>query len=197
VSNIQKCIIFVGLLLIGASAYLLIISPPFGISIATELPRVPLVGNQFESSIGQVAIEFERAVKAANARVEDLQIAAHTYESWSSAIGWIALFVTSSITILAAFAGVNVNQLPASPQARSRLVIAIAVLGAVSSSLLLVNERLDNSATVTRKIARQLYDQTLNARRAFVGETKPDAAEQIRLALSNALLEAGAIPATK
>lgn len=196
-SNIQKCIIFVGLLLIGASAYLLIISPPFGISIATELPRVPLVGNQFESSIGQVAIEFERAVKAANARVEDLQIAAHTYESWSSAIGWIALFVTSSITILAAFAGVNVNQLPASPQARSRLVIAIAVLGAVSSSLLLVNERLDNSATVTRKIARQLYDQTLNARRAFVGETKPDAAEQIRLALSNALLEAGAIPATK
>jgi hypothetical protein len=113
-------------------------------------------------TIAQTAGEFESLVKAANSRVQDLQLNAHFDEVWSNAAGWIALFVTCAITILAAFAGVNVNQLPTSPEARSKLVISIAVLGAVGSSLLLVNERLDGAAATARKTAKQLYEQTLN-----------------------------------
>jgi hypothetical protein len=187
----RNIILVIGILLLAATVGLFIVTPLKSDRSVFDLPPVPLLSDQFDSRIAPIATEFEELVTNANARLIDLQNTAKREEFWSSVIGWIALLVSSTIPILAAFAGVNVNQLPTAPQARSKIIVTIAVLGAISSSLLLVNERLDSLSAEAQKLAKQLYEQTGVARRAFLAESNPDAAEQIKVGLFRSLVEAG------
>jgi len=158
-----------------------------------DQPRVPLVGNQFEGAVADVVGPFEQLVKQANERVIALQNSAAKYNSASSIGGWAAIFITSSITILAALAGVSATPPPPGPgDTRSKVVVAIAVLAAVSSSLLLVNQRLEKSSDDARKTANQLYEQTSAARLSFVNASSAAEAQRARDGLFHALADSGA-----
>jgi hypothetical protein len=189
--RLKAWFIVIGVLLLLISVAFKILSP----SQAFDVPRIPLVGNQFEGPVADVVGPFETLMKCANTQIFSFQKSAARSDVASFFMSWLAILITSSITILAAFAGVNPNQLPPTGE-RSKLVIIIAVLAAFSSSLLLINERVQKSAGESRKQTLQLFDQASASRNKFVNAKLPEEAQAAKDQLFRALADLGSSSCT-
>jgi hypothetical protein len=181
----------VGAVLLILAATFCATSPPQSDGEVAEATRIRGLGNQFDATTVTLVAPFDTLITTANTRIDSLAHTANSFRSASSIIDWISIAITATITILAAFAGLDPRQLPTQGRRRSRIVIVIAVLAAISSSLLLVNEKLERSAADARKTANALYDKASAARRAFLDSRDRFAAEKAKDDLFHALAEAG------
>ncbi len=162
---------------------------------AKPVHKVLNLGNQFESSISEVAGPFETLITETNAVLLSLSAEAARYDYASAILAWFSIIVSIVITIIAAVFGVDPKQVQDQVAARTRVIRLIAILAALNSCSLIVDERLHKLSTQSKENSKGLYERATVARRAFLEAGKDrSAAEAAKDSLFLKLTEIGHAP---
>lgn len=161
-----------------------------------ELPagagRVPEVERTFEGPGADQVEPFDALLETANARIDALLAVSAREASWRSALGWAAVALTAVVTLLAALCRVRRRAAGAPRGQRTLLLVGIAVLAAVGTSVLVGSARLDKDAAGARQVAGKLYHDAGSAARAFREAKDHTAAEKAKHDLFTAIARATA-----
>lgn len=158
-------------------------------------PRVLNLGNQFDSSISEVAEPFEKLIVATNQALLSFSNDAAKYDLISAVLAWFAVALSVAITIIAAMAGIDPIQAQTPGPKTSRAMKIIAILAALSSCTLVVDGRITKIATEAKANSKTLYEKATAARRALLSAgTDSIAAEAAKESLFLALTEIGRAP---
>ena len=131
--------------------------------------RVLGIGNQFSSEIATLVEPFNKLVANANTRIEYRSSVAKEYRTATAIIGWTAVAMTVLITILAGVLGIDVSKLLTSsqPDKRSKIVVLLTFLAALSAALQVVDAKVQRDSTQNKEAAEALFQQTATARARF------------------------------
>lgn len=184
----------IGIILVAAS-WVFLSDSNLKPNTAKPVHKVLSLSNQFDSAILEVAVPFEKLITETNEVLLSLSAESARYDNASAIVAWLSIIISIAITLIAAVFGVDPKQVQEQIATRTRVIKLIAILAALNSCSLIVDERLHKLSAQAKENSKGLYERASVARHAFLEAGKDrSAAEAAKDSLFLKLIEIGHAP---